>query len=101
VEEWNRASAAFRVLKVSQTKRGAKSERPGLTQALEFVRSADILVVWKLERLGRSLHQLIELVSELQKRNVVFRSLTENIDIAVLNFRRATIDPSRDRAPQK
>src|SRR5215212_7986527 len=59
---------------------GAKSERPGLTQALEFVRSGDILVVWKLDRLGRSLHNLIEMVSELQKRNVGFRSLTENID---------------------
>src|SRR5689334_10651558 len=59
---------------------GAKSERPGLTQALEFGRSGDILVVWKLDRLGRSLRHLIEMVSELQKRNVGFRSLTENID---------------------
>jgi DNA invertase Pin-like site-specific DNA recombinase len=59
---------------------GAKSERPGLTQALEFGRSGDILVVWKLDRLGRSLKQLIEIVTELQKRNVGFRSLTENID---------------------
>jgi len=47
---------------------------------LEFVRSGDILVVWKLDRLGRSLKQLIEIVTELQKRNVGFRSLTENID---------------------
>ena len=59
---------------------GAKSERPGLTQAVEFVRSGDILVVWKLDRLGRSLKQLIEIVSDLQKRNIGFRSLTENID---------------------
>jgi DNA invertase Pin-like site-specific DNA recombinase len=59
---------------------GAKSERPGLKQALEFGRSGDILVVWKLDRLGRSLKQLIEIVTELQKRNVGFRSLTENID---------------------
>src|SRR6266511_708459 len=59
---------------------GAKSDRPGLTQALEFGRSGDILVVWKLDRLGRSLKQLIEIVTELQKRNVGFRSLTENID---------------------
>jgi DNA invertase Pin-like site-specific DNA recombinase len=59
---------------------GAKSEPPGLTQTLEFVRSGDILVVWKLDRLGRSLKQLIEIVTELQKRNVGFRSLTENID---------------------
>lgn len=59
---------------------GAKSERPGLRQALDFVRSGDILVVWKLDRLGRSLKQLIEIVSELQKRDIGFRSLTENID---------------------
>src|SRR6266540_6918559 len=59
---------------------GAKSERPGLTQALEFGRSGDILVVWKLDRLGRSLKQLIEIVTELQKRNVGFKSLTESID---------------------
>jgi DNA invertase Pin-like site-specific DNA recombinase len=58
----------------------AKSERPGLNQALEFVRSGDILVVWKLDRLGRSLKQLIEIVTELQKRNIGLRSLTENID---------------------
>jgi len=47
---------------------------------LKFGRSGDILVVWKLDRLGRSLKQLIEIVTELQKRNVGFRSLTENID---------------------
>lgn len=59
---------------------GAKSERPGLKQALEFIRSGDVLVVWKLDRLGRSLKQLIETVAELQTRNIGFRSLTENID---------------------
>jgi DNA invertase Pin-like site-specific DNA recombinase len=47
---------------------------------LEFARSDDIIVVWKLDRLGRSLKQLIEIVTELQRRNVGFRSLTENID---------------------
>ena len=59
---------------------GAKSERPGLKQALDFVRNGDVLVVWKLDRLGRSLKQLIEIVAELQTRNIGFRSLTENID---------------------
>lgn len=59
---------------------GAKSERPGLRQALEFARSGDVMVVWKLDRLGRSLKQLIEIVAELQAQNIGFRSLTENID---------------------
>jgi DNA invertase Pin-like site-specific DNA recombinase len=59
---------------------GATSERPGLTQALDFLRDGDVLVVWKLDRLGRSLKQLIETVSLLGGRGVGFRSLTENID---------------------
>jgi DNA invertase Pin-like site-specific DNA recombinase len=59
---------------------GAKSERPGLKQALEVVREGDVLVVWKLDRLGRSLKQLIETVTELASRGIEFRSLTENID---------------------
>jgi DNA invertase Pin-like site-specific DNA recombinase len=59
---------------------GAKSERPGLTQALDFMRDGDVLVVWKLDRLGRSLGQLIETVSLLGGRGIGFRSLTENID---------------------
>jgi DNA invertase Pin-like site-specific DNA recombinase len=59
---------------------GAKSERPGLTQALDFLREGDVLVVWKLDRLGRSLKQLIETVSLLGGRSIGFRSLTENID---------------------
>src|SRR6266545_5471384 len=59
---------------------GAKSERPGLTDALEFVREGDVLVVWKLDRLGRSLQQLIETVTGLAARGIEFRSLTEQID---------------------
>src|SRR6266498_4831223 len=59
---------------------GAKSARPGLTEALSFVRKGDVLVVWKLDRLGRSLKQLIETVTGLATRGIEFRSLTEQID---------------------
>ena len=59
---------------------GAKTERPGLAKALAHVRKGDILVVWKLDRLGRSLPHLIETVTELEQRKVGLRSLTESID---------------------
>jgi DNA invertase Pin-like site-specific DNA recombinase len=59
---------------------GAVAERPGLSRALEMLREGDVLVVWRLDRLGRSLKHLIELVSELEQNGVGFRSLTENID---------------------
>lgn len=58
----------------------AKAERPGLTQALDHLREGDSLVVWRLDRLGRSLANLIELMTLLDERKVGFRSLTENID---------------------
>ena len=59
---------------------GAKADRPGLTQALAFARSGDVLVVWKLDRLGRSMSHLIDMVRELDGRGVGLRSLTEQID---------------------
>ncbi len=59
---------------------GAKSERPGLVKALEYVRAGDTLVVWRLDRLGRSLQHLIATVAELRDRGIGFRSLTESID---------------------
>jgi DNA invertase Pin-like site-specific DNA recombinase len=59
---------------------GAKVDRPGLAQALAYVRDGDALVVWKFDRLGRSLPHLIETVTALQVRSVGLRSLTENID---------------------
>jgi DNA invertase Pin-like site-specific DNA recombinase len=59
---------------------GAKSERKGLTEALDFIRGGDTLVVWRLDRLGRSLKDLIERITELHSRNIGFKSLTENID---------------------
>jgi DNA invertase Pin-like site-specific DNA recombinase len=59
---------------------GKKADRPGLGAALGFVREGDILTVWKLDRLGRSLPHLIETVNALETRGVSFRSLTEAID---------------------
>ncbi|HBC0377530.1 TPA: recombinase family protein [Pseudomonas aeruginosa] len=59
---------------------GAKADRPGLTAALAYVREGDALVVWRLDRLGRSLPHLIETVGALEARGVGFRSLTEAID---------------------
>nr|WP_298411761.1 recombinase family protein [uncultured Halomonas sp.] len=59
---------------------GAKAERPGLTDATTYLRDGDVLIVWRLDRLGRSLPHLIEVVTALEARGVGFRSLTENID---------------------
>lgn len=59
---------------------GVKADRSGLTAALAYVREGDALVVWRLDRLGRSLPHLIEVISGLESRGVGFRSLTENID---------------------
>jgi DNA invertase Pin-like site-specific DNA recombinase len=56
------------------------ADRPGLKAALDIVRSGDTLVVWRLDRLGRSLKQLIELINDLQNRGVGFKSVTESID---------------------
>jgi DNA invertase Pin-like site-specific DNA recombinase len=59
---------------------GVKSERKGLTEALDYIRGGDTLVVWRLDRLGRSLKDLIERITDLHSRNIGFKSLTENID---------------------
>src|SRR5271157_5408593 len=64
----------------TDTASGATTERHGLTEALAYVRTGDILVVWRLDRLGRSLKDLIERITELQTRTIGFKSLTENID---------------------
>lgn len=61
---------------------GAQRERPQLTAALDYMRPGDTLVVWKLDRLARSLKQLIETVEGLAQRDVGLRSLTEAIDTA-------------------
>ena len=59
---------------------GARADREGLRAALDYVRDGEVLVVWKLDRLGRSLPHLIETVSALERRGVGFRSLTEAVD---------------------
>jgi DNA invertase Pin-like site-specific DNA recombinase len=59
---------------------GAKQERKGLEDALKFLWEGDVLVVWRLDRLGRSLKDLIERLTELHSRNIGFKNLTESID---------------------
>ena len=59
---------------------GAKAERPGLAAALEYARPGDTLVVWRLDRLGRSLRDLIDRVRELEERGIGFKSLREGFD---------------------
>jgi DNA invertase Pin-like site-specific DNA recombinase len=61
---------------------GAQRERPELSAALDYIRQRDTLVVWKLDRLARSMRQLIETVEDLQSRGIELRSLTESIDTA-------------------
>ncbi len=61
---------------------GACDDRPGLQQALDYVRPGDCLVVWKLDRLGRSLPHLLRIVTGLQQKGVAFHSLTEKMDTA-------------------
>jgi DNA invertase Pin-like site-specific DNA recombinase len=64
----------------TDTASGASTERPGLEQALSHLREGDTLVVWRLDRLGRSLQHLIQTVTALDSRGIGFRSITEAID---------------------
>lgn len=59
---------------------GSKDERAGLNKALEFLKEGDTLVVWKLDRLGRSLAHLISIINSLKERSISFVSLTEGMD---------------------
>ncbi len=59
---------------------GARKERPGLQDALDFAREGDTLLVWRLDRLGRSLKNLINIIAGLEKRGIGLRSLQESID---------------------
>lgn len=74
-----RAAGATRIFE-DRAVSGARTERPGLNAALSFLRDGDILVVWKLDRLGRSMTHLLQTVADLEDRGVGFRSLTESID---------------------
>src|SRR6059058_4990746 len=64
----------------TDTASGAKAERHGLDAAISYVREGDTLVVWRLDRLGRSLKHLIETITNLNNRKIGFKSIQENID---------------------
>ena len=64
----------------TDTVSGTKARRPGLEDALSHLRIGDTLVVWRLDRLGRSLRHLIDTVTELQEKGIGFKSLQESID---------------------
>src|ERR687896_386401 len=64
----------------TDTASGAQTERIGLDEALNYVRKGDTFVVWRLDRLGRSLPHLISTMTDLENRGIGFKSLTENID---------------------
>lgn len=66
---------------------GAKTERPKLTEALEFLVAGDTLCVWRLDRLGRSLKHLLEVAADLEERGIALRSLTEGIDTSTAGGR--------------
>ncbi len=59
---------------------GTKANRPGLGMALEVLRKNDTLVVWKLDRLGRTVKGLIDLVNQLHQKEIHFKSITDNVD---------------------
>lgn len=61
---------------------GAKANRPGLADALSHARAGDVLVVWKLDRLGRTMKGLVDLAADLAERGIGLRSLTDGIDTA-------------------
>ena len=66
---------------------GARAERPVLKQLLENLRRGDVLVIWKLDRLGRSLKHLVELINDLREREIGLQSLNDPIDTATAQGR--------------
>ncbi len=64
----------------TDTASGSRTDRPGLDEALDFARPGDTLVVWRLDRLGRSLRHIIDTVGTLQERGIGFNSLQEQLD---------------------
>ena len=59
---------------------GTKNNRPGLQLALEVLRKGDTFVVWKLDRLGRSVKGLVDLINQLHQKEIHFKSITDNVD---------------------
>lgn len=70
---------------IEDTASGGKGKRAGLERVRELLREGDVLVVWRLDRLGRSLRHLIELMTELEGGGVGFQSVTEQIDTTTAN----------------
>jgi len=64
----------------TDTASGARSDRPELAKALDYLRADDVFVVWRLDRLGRSLPHLVQTMADLEDRKIGFRSLTEGLD---------------------
>ena len=60
---------------------GSKDKRPGLEKALSFMTNGDCLVVWKLDRPGRSLVHLLDIINDLRTKGIAFKSLTEQMDM--------------------
>lgn len=75
-----RRSGVEEVRIVTDHASGTREDRPGLVQLLSQLQTGDVLVVWKLDRLGRSLSHLVSVVEDLGRRGVEFRSLTEALD---------------------
>lgn len=73
--------------KIFQEKQSAVKDRPELENLIEHLRSGDILVVWKLDRLGRSLKHLVDLISAFKQKQVEFISLNDNIDTTTMQGR--------------
>ena len=65
---------------VEETASGSKDDRPQLKLLLDMMRAGDVLVVWKLDRLGRSMAHLVRTIDDLNKRGIGFRCLTQDID---------------------
>jgi DNA invertase Pin-like site-specific DNA recombinase len=73
---------------------GSRGDRAGLARALAFIRPGDCLIVWKLDRLGRSLPHLLATVTDLKTRGIAFRSLAEQMDTTTPQRWRSSSDPS-------
>lgn len=66
---------------------GTKADRPELTRTLDTLRRGDTLIVWKLDRLGRSMKQLVDLINTLHEKDIHFRSVTDSIDTSTSSGR--------------
>ena len=75
-----KAAGCERIFEDTESGAKAGAERPGLAEALKFARPGDALVVWRLDRLGRSLPDLVKIVADLERQGTGFHSLQENIE---------------------